>query len=59
VKPPDCSEGIEVFQSLESYLISFIGSNLLKIIGLSAQFEPIFAIFARDLSRYIHSVYEL
>jgi len=38
---------------------NFIGSKLLKFIGLSAQFEPIFAMLALDLSRYIHSVYEL
>ena len=57
--PLDCSEGTEGFQSLESYLKVFIGSKLRIFIGLSARFEPIFAIFARDLSRYIHSVYEL
>jgi len=38
---------------------NFIGSKLLKFIGKSAQFEPIFVILALDLSRYIHSVYEL
>lgn len=43
----------------ESYLKVFIGSKLRIFIGLSARFEPIFTIFARDLSRYIHSVYEL
>jgi len=38
---------------------SFIGSKLLKFIGKSAQIEPIFAMLALYLSRYIHSVYEL
>jgi len=30
---------------------NFIGSKLLKFIGKSAQFEPIFAMLAFDLSR--------
>jgi len=38
---------------------SFIGSKLLKFIGLSAQIEPIFAIITFELSRYIHIAYEL
>ena len=59
VMPPDCSEGTEGFQSLESYLKVFIGSKLLKFIGKSAQIEPIFAMLALDLSRYIHVAYKL
>ena len=39
--------------------MSFIGSKLLKFIGLSAQFEPIFAIFPPDLSRYVSVIYDL
>jgi len=38
---------------------SFIGSNLLNLIDLSAQIEPIFAIFSPNLSRYIHIAYNL
>ena len=52
LKLPDCSGGTEVFQSLESCARIFIGSKLLKFIGLSAQSEPIFAFYTLDLSRY-------